>query len=165
MFCVIPRQRSSLHLQPEINQQLMSRCRFACSTNYPIRLFQNVGIFRLLSRRKTEHYECRAKKNAYQHNLPVGASVSTAKRTRHRINIPQRESKAALQRDRFRTASRQWKMVSSDRHLDCATGGGCGHIVGVLVIQSTAQFGGLECRDDVRGRCESATVSVWPPMR
>jgi hypothetical protein len=29
----------------------MSRRRFACGANYPVRLFQNVGVFRLFSRK------------------------------------------------------------------------------------------------------------------
>jgi hypothetical protein len=41
--------------------QLTSRRRFACGANQPIRLFQNVGIFRLFSGKKTEHHERRAK--------------------------------------------------------------------------------------------------------
>jgi hypothetical protein len=40
---------------------LMSRRRFACGANQPIRLFQNVGIFRLFSRKKADHHERRAK--------------------------------------------------------------------------------------------------------
>jgi hypothetical protein len=58
---------------------LMSRRRFACGANHPIRLFQNVGIFRLFSRKKADHYERRAKQQAYQHDFPVGASVCTVK--------------------------------------------------------------------------------------
>jgi hypothetical protein len=41
--------------------QLTSRRRFACGANQPIRLFQNVGIFRLFSRKKAEHHERRTK--------------------------------------------------------------------------------------------------------
>jgi hypothetical protein len=41
--------------------QLTSRRRFACGANQPIRLFQNVGIFRQFSRKKAEHHERRTK--------------------------------------------------------------------------------------------------------
>jgi hypothetical protein len=41
--------------------ELMSRRRFACGANQPIRLFQNVGIFGLFSRKKADHHERRAK--------------------------------------------------------------------------------------------------------
>jgi len=41
--------------------QLISARRISCGANQPIRLFQNVGIFWLFSRKKTEHHECRAK--------------------------------------------------------------------------------------------------------
>jgi hypothetical protein len=61
----------------------MSGRRFAGGANQPIRLFQNVGIFRLFSRKEAERDESRAKQHAYQHNPPVGASVSSVKRTRH----------------------------------------------------------------------------------
>jgi hypothetical protein len=39
----------------------MSGRRFAGGANQPIRLFQNVGIFRLFSRKETEGDESRAK--------------------------------------------------------------------------------------------------------
>jgi hypothetical protein len=42
-------------------EQLISRRRRACGANQPIRLFQNVGIFRLFSREKADHHERRAK--------------------------------------------------------------------------------------------------------
>jgi hypothetical protein len=41
--------------------QLMSTRRFARGANQPIRLFQNVGIFWLFSRKKADHHERRAK--------------------------------------------------------------------------------------------------------
>ena len=41
--------------------QLVSRRRFACGANQPIRLFQNVGIFWLFSRKKADTHERRAK--------------------------------------------------------------------------------------------------------
>ena len=41
--------------------QLISRPCRACSANQPIRLFQNVGICRLFSRKKADHHEGRAK--------------------------------------------------------------------------------------------------------
>jgi len=41
--------------------QLMSTRRFTRDANQPIRLFQNVGIFWLFSRKKTDHHERRAK--------------------------------------------------------------------------------------------------------
>jgi hypothetical protein len=103
--------------------QLMSRRRFACGANHPIRLFQNVGVFRLFSRKKTEHHKRRAEKRAYQRNSPIGSSVSTMKRSRHRSTPTQSESAAALEGDGFRTASRRLKNGFVDRHLDCATGG------------------------------------------
>jgi hypothetical protein len=103
--------------------QSMSRRRFACGANHPIRLFQNVGVFRLFSRKKTEHHKRRAEKRAYQRNSPIGSSVSTMKRSRHRSTPTQSESAAALEGDGFRTASRRLKNGFVDRHLDCATGG------------------------------------------
>jgi hypothetical protein len=94
----------------------MSRRRFACGANYPIRLFQNVGVFRLFSRKKTEHHKRRAEKRAYQRNSPIGSSVSTMKRSRHRSTPTQSESAAALEGDGFRTASRRLKNGFVDRH-------------------------------------------------
>jgi hypothetical protein len=41
--------------------QLISGHGRACAANQPIRLFQNVGICRLFSRKKADHHECRAK--------------------------------------------------------------------------------------------------------
>jgi len=41
--------------------QLMSTRRFARGPNQPIRLFQNVGIFWLFSRKKADHHERCAK--------------------------------------------------------------------------------------------------------
>jgi hypothetical protein len=41
--------------------QLMSTRRFARGANQPIRLFQNVDIFWLFSRKKADHHERRAK--------------------------------------------------------------------------------------------------------
>jgi len=41
--------------------QLMTTRRFARGANQPIRLFQNVGIFWLFSRKKANHHERRAK--------------------------------------------------------------------------------------------------------
>jgi hypothetical protein len=67
--------------------QLISWHRRACAANQPIRLFQNVGICRLFSRKKADHQERRAKKQAYQHNFPVGASVRVVKRTRHKTSL------------------------------------------------------------------------------
>ena len=40
---------------------LISRHRRSCAANQPIRLFQNVGICRLFSRKKADHHERRAK--------------------------------------------------------------------------------------------------------
>ena len=87
--------------------QLMSTRRFACGASQPIRLFQNVGIFRLFSRKKADHHERRAKQQAYQHNFPVGASVCAVKRTRHKSPLTQRGSAAMLAGDHFRTASQR----------------------------------------------------------
>jgi len=42
-------------------EQLMSLRRFARGANDPICLFQNVGIFRLFSRKKADHHKRRAK--------------------------------------------------------------------------------------------------------
>jgi hypothetical protein len=42
-------------------QLIISRQRRACAANQPIRLFQNVGICRLFSRKKADHHERRAK--------------------------------------------------------------------------------------------------------
>jgi hypothetical protein len=70
--------------------QLISRRPRACGANQPIRLFQNVGIFRLFSRKKADHHERRAKQQAYQHDFPIGAPVCTVKRTRHKSPLTQR---------------------------------------------------------------------------
>ena len=59
--------------------KLISRYRIACGAHQLIRLFQNVGIFRLFSRKKAEQHERRTKYQAYQHNSPIGASVCTVK--------------------------------------------------------------------------------------
>jgi hypothetical protein len=67
--------------------QLIGGRRRACGANQPIRLFQNVGICRLFSREKADHHERRAKQQGYQHNLPIGASVCTLKRTRHKTPL------------------------------------------------------------------------------
>ena len=45
---------------PSLGQSMSPR-RFACGTNHPIRLFQNVGIFWLFSRKKADHHKRRAK--------------------------------------------------------------------------------------------------------
>src|SRR5437879_3422267 len=87
--------------------RLISRRPRACGANQPIRLFQNVGICRLFSRKKADHHERRAKYQAYQHNFPVGASVYIVKRTRHKTPLTQRGSWARLAGDHFRTASQR----------------------------------------------------------
>jgi len=87
--------------------QLVSRRRRARGANQPIRLFQNVGIFRLFSRKKAEHHERHAKYQAYHHNFPIGASVCTVKRTRHKSPLAQHGSPRILAGDHFRTASQR----------------------------------------------------------
>jgi hypothetical protein len=74
--------------------ELIGRRPRACGTNQPVRLFQNVGIFWLFSRKEAEHHERRAKEQAYQHNSPIGAPVSTVKRTRHKSPLTQPGSRA-----------------------------------------------------------------------
>jgi hypothetical protein len=61
-----PRSRAPRTLRPAHDGrlslgQLVSRHRRSCAANQPIRLFQNVGICRLFSRKKAEHHERHAK--------------------------------------------------------------------------------------------------------
>ena len=95
---------------------LIGRRPRACGANQPIRLFQNVGIFRLFSRKKADHHERRAKQQAYQHDFPIGAPVCTVKRTRHKSPLTQRRPLPCwlvIISGRLRS---DWKMVSSGGH-------------------------------------------------
>jgi hypothetical protein len=90
--------------------QLISGRRRASGANQPIRLFQSVGICRLFSGKKADHHERHAKQQAYQHNFPVGASVCTVKRARHKTPLQIHTKRAnylpqKLAGDHFRTAS------------------------------------------------------------
>ena len=89
--------------------QLISRNRRACAANQPIRLFQNVGICRLFSRKKADHHERRAKQQAYEHHLPVSASIRTVKRTRHKSPLTQRRPELVIACGHFRTIAQRWE--------------------------------------------------------
>jgi hypothetical protein len=77
--------------QPSLGKLIGGHCG-ARGAYQLIRLFQNVGICRLFSRKKAEHHKRRAKYQAYEHNFPIGAFVRTVKRTRHKSPATKRYS-------------------------------------------------------------------------
>jgi hypothetical protein len=107
--------------------KLIGGHRRACGAYQPVRLFQNVGICRLFSRKKAEHHKRRAKYQAYEHNFPIGAFVRTVKRTRHkspatkcysyRAQLPQTYVIVALQRFKLGRKGTRRAIVGKARQM------------------------------------------------